>query len=148
VDNWNSPDCATGEISSYTVGDEETGQGEVIRLDGWSAVCQSAPVIVPRADLQFGLILYSEHDARIGVLTEYTATPTTFTYHVDSAAQWGSGRIVAVCLAYHEERRLSCLGISLAGSGLSVFPISTSDPLVSRHRPDRECGYCAEEGNG
>jgi len=144
---WNSPACATGEITDYAIGDEETGDESVIRLDGQTALCEPRPRLGTDADPhQFGLIVYAEEGARIGALTEYQPgpAPTAFTYLVDHTVDWGDGPVVAMCLAYKEDGRLSCVGVNFANNP-SVFPISVDDPRVDHLPLDRECGSCVSD---
>jgi hypothetical protein len=144
-DGWQSPACATGEITDRIVERDENGD-VIIQLDGWSARCGLGHAT---DRYQFGLILYTDDDAWIGQLTDYQGTsPTPFTYRVNytaSTVELGSPPI-AMCLAYDHESRLSCLAVhSLApNQPPTTGPIPIDDDRVGLP-PDDICATCVRQ---
>lgn len=141
---WHSPPCATGEITSSFVEPSQSGGNVIIRLEGWSALCQ--PSLGTQQPYQFGLVLYSATDGWIGRQSVYSAGtgPTAFTYRVDHTLERPFGPIVAACLAYGPYDRLSCVAVDFAQAPF-VVPIPVDDPRVKTPTVCAECPSCVGE---
>ncbi|MEH1127154.1 hypothetical protein [Micromonospora sp. CPCC 206061] len=145
-DDWVSPPCATGEITASS--GAVTPDGDlVIQVDGWSARCG---VAATTGGQQFGLIIYTSAGAWIGQLTDYLdAGPTPVSYLVNytvSTATLG-GLPHALCLAYAEERRMSCVHVSSAGPNQppNTFHLDHKNSSLVTRRCDGYCGNCVGE---
>jgi hypothetical protein len=124
------PPCATGAITSYNLEPGHNGGDAFIRLEGWSTLCP--PDLHPAAGTKFGLILYADTGGWLARLTEYGSptTPQAFTYRVNYTVERPLGPLVAACLAYDYDKRLSCVAVDFTQNPV-VLPISVNDSRVS-----------------
>jgi hypothetical protein len=138
---WTSPLCATGDITNYVAELDPSGN-TIIHLEGWSAVC---PPLLVGQQYEFGLIFYGQTQDWVGRLSQYGpgTTPTSFTYHINYTLERRHGTAAAICLAYDEHKRLSCLALDPTHSPM-VYPIPVDHALVSGAHPiSAYCGNCA-----
>jgi len=137
--SWSSPPCATGAITGHSLqlGDEAGPfRSRHIRLDGWSALCTT-----PDRQYQFGVILYSGDQARIGRLTTYQEHgPTTFAYIIEHLSI-DTGPPTAICIASGRADRMSCVSVT---NQTDTAPIDVTDARVLPW-PLGGCGNCVTD---